>query len=159
MENKYLITQEQLETIEHYRNMFELNADYILDLCSGEKDDITYGFELGKIHSHLRDCYDKMIKLENLIRSQKHEVNFKKSVKISKYIDDEHFTISIRTDCPAEYWYHDHIGEEFLVTGCTYSDLREVEGFSNKEPSDCFKVMDGEKKGSIILKEHCNYIW
>ena len=156
MGNKYLITQEQLETIEHYRNMFELNADYILELCSGEKDDITYGFELGKMHSHLKDCYCKMIELENSIRSQKHEVNFKKSVKIPK---DEHPIIDIRTDCPAEYWYHDYIGTEFLVTGCTYSDLREVEGFSNKEPSDCFKVMDGDMKGHLILKEHCNYIW
>mgnify|MGYP000913754465 CR=1 FL=1 len=156
MENKYLITQEQLETIEHCSRMFELNADLILDLCSEEKDAITYGFELGKIHSHLRDCFTKMIELEQSIRSQKHEVNFKKSVKIPK---DEHPIIDIRTDCPDEYWYHNYIGEEFLVTNCTYSDLREVEGFSNKEPSDCFKVMDGEKKGSIILKEHCNYIW
>ena len=131
-----------------------------------EKSNNEILFEIKKMEAEhesiklkMLNDYDKMIELENLIRSQKHEINFKKSVKISKYIDDEHFTISIRTDCPAEYWYHDHIGEEFLVTNCTYLDLREVEGFSNKEPSDCFKVMDGEKKGSIILKEHCNYIW
>lgn len=34
MERKYLITQEQLEQIQHYKQMFALNADLISDLCS-----------------------------------------------------------------------------------------------------------------------------
>lgn len=71
MEKKYFITQEQLENIEHYKRMFELNADYIKDLCNGEKDDIVYGFELGRMHSHLRDCFMNMMDLENEIRNQK----------------------------------------------------------------------------------------
>jgi len=71
MERKYLITQEQLEQIEHYKRMFELNADLVRDLCNSEKDDIVYGFELGKMHSHLRNCFMEMMELESEIRNQK----------------------------------------------------------------------------------------
>ena len=71
MERKYLITQEQLEQIEHYERMFELNANLVRDLCNSEKDDIVYGFELGKMHSRLRDCFIEMMDLVNEIRNQK----------------------------------------------------------------------------------------
>jgi hypothetical protein len=71
MERKYLITQEQLEQIEHYKRMFELNADLVRDLCNSEKDDVVYGFELGKMHSHLRDCFMEMMQLESEIINQK----------------------------------------------------------------------------------------
>lgn len=71
MERKYLITQDQLEQIEHYKRMFELNADLVRDLCNSEKDDVVYGFELGKMHSHLRDCFIGMMELESEIRNQK----------------------------------------------------------------------------------------
>ncbi len=71
MERKYLITQKQLEQIEHYQRMFELNADLVRDLCNSEKYDIVYGFELGKMHSHLRDCFMGMMELESEIRNQK----------------------------------------------------------------------------------------
>jgi hypothetical protein len=71
MERKYFITQEQLEIIEHYKRMFSLNADLLRDLCNEEKDDIVYGFELGMMHSHLRDCFTKMMELESEIRNQK----------------------------------------------------------------------------------------
>ena len=40
MEKRYLITQEQLEKIEHYKRMFEVNADLIYGICNSEKDDI-----------------------------------------------------------------------------------------------------------------------
>ena len=66
----YYITQEQLETIEHYKRMFEVNAETIQNLCDSEKDDIVYGFELGKMHSHLRDCFIEMMELEDEIRKQ-----------------------------------------------------------------------------------------
>lgn len=66
----YYITQEQLETIEHYKRMFELNAATIQQLCNSEKDDVVYGFELGKVHSHLRDCFINMMELEDEIRKQ-----------------------------------------------------------------------------------------
>ena len=71
MEQKYLITQEQLEIIEHHKRMFSYNADLLRDLCNEEKDDIVYGFELGMMHSHLRDCFVKMMELESEIRNQK----------------------------------------------------------------------------------------
>ena len=71
MERKYLITQEQLEAIEHYKRMFEMNADLVRDLCNSEKDDVVYGFELGKMHSHLRGCFINMMELESEIRNQK----------------------------------------------------------------------------------------
>lgn len=71
MVKEYLITQEQLEQIEHYKRMFELNADLVKELCSSEKHDIVYGFELGKIHSHLRDCFMGMMELESEVASQK----------------------------------------------------------------------------------------
>ena len=64
----YLITQEQLDKIEHYTRMFEHNADLIQNLCSDEKDDIVYGFTLGEIHSHLRKCFIDMIELEQEIK-------------------------------------------------------------------------------------------
>jgi hypothetical protein len=70
METKYFISQDQLEIIEHYKRMFELNADKIKDLCSSEKDDIVYGFELGEMHSHLRQCFIAMMELEDEIRNQ-----------------------------------------------------------------------------------------
>jgi hypothetical protein len=68
-EKKLEITKEQLETIEHYQRMFQLNAETIQDLCSGEKDDVVYGFELGKIHSHLQDCHLEMMNLTSDIRA------------------------------------------------------------------------------------------
>jgi hypothetical protein len=66
----YYITQDQLENIEHYKRMFELNAETIQQLCNSEKDDVVYGFELGKMHSHLRDCFINMMELEDEIRKQ-----------------------------------------------------------------------------------------
>jgi hypothetical protein len=66
----YLITQEQLEKIEHYKRMFEVNAEIVHGLCSEEKDDIVFGFELGKIQTHLIQCFIGMMELENEIRSQ-----------------------------------------------------------------------------------------
>jgi hypothetical protein len=66
----YYITQEQLETIEHHKRMFELNAELIQQLCNSKKDDVVYGFELGKMHSHLRDCFINMMELEDEIRKQ-----------------------------------------------------------------------------------------
>jgi len=67
---EYLISQEQLEQIEHFRRMFELNANLIKDLCSDEKSDVVYGFELGKMYTHLRECFVDMVHLESEIRKQ-----------------------------------------------------------------------------------------
>ena len=70
---EYKITQEQFEDIQHYKRMFELNAEYIQGLCSDEKPDIVYGFELGKMHTNLRDCFSGMYDLEQNIRNQQIE--------------------------------------------------------------------------------------
>lgn len=70
MNASYYITHEQLESIEHYKRMFELNAENIQQLCNSENDDIVYGFELGKMYSHLRECFVDMMNLEDEIRKQ-----------------------------------------------------------------------------------------
>jgi hypothetical protein len=67
MEKTYQITREQFEQIRHFKTMFELNADYIADLCSSEKSDIVYGFELGKIYGYLREHFSNMMVLEEEI--------------------------------------------------------------------------------------------
>lgn len=69
--NKYYLTEKQLGVIYHYGEMFRQNADSIQELCSEEKPDIEYGFDLGKMHSHLMDCYDAMRDLHNSIENQK----------------------------------------------------------------------------------------
>ena len=51
----YTLTQEQLEQLDYFRRMLEVNADRIQKLCSEEGSDISYGFELGKIHADMQD--------------------------------------------------------------------------------------------------------
>ena len=70
MKDKLTITHEQFQQYIHYRRMFELNSQVIQDLCSAEQDVVTIGFELGKIHSHLRECFSKMLELEMQINDQ-----------------------------------------------------------------------------------------
>ena len=67
--SKIKITVEQLETIEHYQRMFRLNSETIRGLCSEEQDDVAYGFELGKIYSHLEECFMGMMALTDDIRT------------------------------------------------------------------------------------------
>lgn len=69
-ERKYIITERQFDLIQHHKRMFELNAETISDLCKYEKDDVVYGFELGKMYAHLRDCFMEMMELESEIRNQ-----------------------------------------------------------------------------------------
>ncbi len=57
---EFYLTEEQIQKMEHFERMFEYNADKINDLCGDESPDIVYGFELGKIHSHLIKCFDEM---------------------------------------------------------------------------------------------------
>jgi hypothetical protein len=49
-EPKYFITADQFEMLSHFKEMFDYHAELISGLCSSEKDDVVYGFELGKIH-------------------------------------------------------------------------------------------------------------
>lgn len=70
MAKQYLIDQEQLEEIIHYKDMFQLNSQYIKELCSSEKHDIVYGYELGKMYSHLSDCFLEMMDLVTSIKEK-----------------------------------------------------------------------------------------
>jgi len=70
MSKKYFITQDQFDNISHFKRMFELHAESINDLCKTEKDDVVYGFELGKLHTYLRDNFIDMMNLESEIKKQ-----------------------------------------------------------------------------------------
>lgn len=50
--------------------MFSRNADRIQELCNTERFDIVYGFELGQMYSHLKDCFINMSDLEDEIKKQ-----------------------------------------------------------------------------------------
>ena len=71
MIDNIIITSEQLEDIKHYQRMFSLNYDKIEGLCRKELDDISYGFELGKISCHLEECFMGMARLTDEIRTNK----------------------------------------------------------------------------------------
>ncbi len=68
--DKIYITTEQLEEIEHYQRMFRHNSEKIEGLCVEELDDIISGFQLGKIYSHLEECFMGMMKLVEDIRAR-----------------------------------------------------------------------------------------
>ena len=67
---KYIINQEQLSQIEHYKDMFKFHAEMIQGLCNSEKPDISYGFELGQVYTNLTNYYVEMMNLESEIRDQ-----------------------------------------------------------------------------------------
>ncbi len=70
MENKYFLTEDQLESLTHHKRMFDNFSDVINDLCAEQKDDINIGFELGKIYSYLKDNYIDMDSLITEIKEQ-----------------------------------------------------------------------------------------
>lgn len=70
MEKEYKITQEQLDDITYYKNMFEYHSDTIKTLCGLERDDVVYGFQLGQTYSQMRQCYINMMELESKIKEQ-----------------------------------------------------------------------------------------
>ena len=70
MTKKYFITCEQLEEIEHYKNMFELYAEKIDALCQQEVADITVGFELGRLHYQLRETFINIMEFKTAIDIQ-----------------------------------------------------------------------------------------
>ena len=70
METKYYITREQLRFLDHYQNMFNNVAEDVKGLSSGENTDMQLGFELGKLHSTLRDQHLHMLSLTTTIGYQ-----------------------------------------------------------------------------------------
>lgn len=73
MKEKYFITEEQLKDLNHFYRMFQVHADEIEELCKNEKYDISYGFQLGKIHSSIRDHFIEMMSLVNEIELQENK--------------------------------------------------------------------------------------
>ena len=89
---RYKITQEQFELLQHFKRMFELNAENIKELCSGEKSDIAYGFELGRIYASNRDFFIQSMELEIEIRNQ--EIIESEIYKYGMSADEITFTLS-----------------------------------------------------------------
>jgi hypothetical protein len=70
MENKYYITNRQLRDLNHYQEMFDKVSQEIKELCSNEKSDMEYGFELGKMYHTLCDQHLYMLSLITDIQYQ-----------------------------------------------------------------------------------------
>lgn len=66
---KYYVTHTQLRDLRHYERMFEKTADEIKELSVGENNKMQQGFELGKLHSTLRDQYLHLMQLLNEINN------------------------------------------------------------------------------------------
>lgn len=67
--------------------------------------------------------------------------------------------IYIPVDKKTDFWYQTLNGMVYNVRECTsYDDFKDSEGLSNKEPKDCYIVIDGESETNIILKEDCKII-
>lgn len=69
-DKKYYVTQEQLEALSHLTSIFDAQAEYIHNLCSEERDDVVYGFELGKIYSAMREHFIESNELVRQLWSQ-----------------------------------------------------------------------------------------
>lgn len=61
----YEITDDQLDQLKYIRDQIDFHLDNIKELCTCERPDINYGFELGKMYSHLRT--DLYIPLSDLL--------------------------------------------------------------------------------------------
>lgn len=78
---------------------------------------------------------------------------------IQKYVNqlstNIELNVVIKDTCPPGFWYSTMKNQYFNVSPCKFGDLTDVEGFGNKEIYDCYKVINSEHEGNIILKEHC----
>lgn len=70
MKNEYKLTGSDLEELEHYKRQFDIVSDNLKELCNEEKSDITYGFELGYLHKHLRDCFFGMEEILKRVKNK-----------------------------------------------------------------------------------------
>ena len=66
MEN-YTITSSQMFTLGMVAHEINVNRQNLEELCASERDDIVYGFELGKIHANLQKLYNTLFHLEKEI--------------------------------------------------------------------------------------------
>ena len=91
----YTLTQDQFLSLGHYNRMFEHYSDMIMQICTKSYDDeISLGFELGKLHADIRDSYLSMTELLNDIK------NGEESPKISL---DQTFPWGTTTDDMVPY--------------------------------------------------------
>jgi len=66
----YNITHDQFMSLGHYNRMFEHYSETIQRIISkGHDDDISLGFELGKLHSDIRDSFISMTELMDNIKN------------------------------------------------------------------------------------------
>ena len=70
MESRNYITKEQVRELEHYKEMFNSTSEQIEKLCSEEKSDVEYGFEMGRIYANMRSQYLHMYSLMSTIKNQ-----------------------------------------------------------------------------------------
>ena len=64
------ITSEQIYDLQIFGNHIDLARQDLEELCRAERDDIVYGFELGKIHGNLKKLHDKLFYLKKEIEKQ-----------------------------------------------------------------------------------------
>ena len=64
----------------------------------------------------------------------------------------------IPVDKKTDFWYARLNGMVYNVKECTYGDFKDCEGLHNKEPKDCYIIIDGASETNIILKEDCKLI-
>ena len=66
----YKITREQFLSLGHFNHMFELYSNTLERICSkGYDDEISLGFELGKLHGDIRETYIAMMELMGDIKN------------------------------------------------------------------------------------------
>ena len=70
MESRNYITKEQVRELEHYKEMFNSASEQIKEMCSEERSDVEYGFEMGKMYANLRGQYLSMYSLMSTIKNQ-----------------------------------------------------------------------------------------
>ena len=93
METKCVITKEQFESLEYFRELLDLYANNTLDLTRDKKSDIEYGFALGMLYYKIRKSYTDMAELLSNINTQTFIETEPEEEKLEKYIDPEQTAI------------------------------------------------------------------
>jgi hypothetical protein len=87
----YTISREQFLSLGHYNRMFEHYSETIQDIITkGHDDDISLGFELGKLHSDIRDSFISMMQLMDDIKNgeESPKISFEQPFKFRTSDDD-----------------------------------------------------------------------
>lgn len=57
-----------------------------------------------------------------------------------------------------DYWYRSLAGHTFDVKHSNWDDLRQVTGFHNAEPKDCYTVIGCDYDKCVVLRKHVNTV-